>query len=93
MPEEEFKARLVLGHKKSGAFPEEPEPFNYLQLGNKFLLRSQLDCSHPNAGVFDLKTRATWSVRMNPGSYFDCLRTLVIVTAMGILSRYIDHIH
>eukprot|EP01126_Amoeba_proteus_P007448 TRINITY_DN12682_c0_g2_i4.p1 TRINITY_DN12682_c0_g2~~TRINITY_DN12682_c0_g2_i4.p1 ORF type:complete len:390 (-),score=68.98 TRINITY_DN12682_c0_g2_i4:87-1256(-) len=46
------------------------EAFHYMLYGN-ILLRSQLDCQHPNLPrkVFDLKTRATNAIRLNLEEY------------------------
>lgn len=39
------------------------DTYNYLQIGN-YMLRSQLDCYDAEAGVFDLKSRATNPIRI-----------------------------
>ena len=49
----------------------EPESFHYTTLGS-FLMRSQLDAHDarlPGTGMFDLKTRAVVSIRMNPSDH------------------------
>ncbi|KAJ3338232.1 hypothetical protein HDU93_009821 [Gonapodya sp. JEL0774] len=59
----------------SGAKPQpEIDSFHYGKFGN-FLLRSQLDCVHPSLPklTFDLKTRATQIIRMDPHNYHDKL--------------------
>lgn len=48
-----------------------PEAYHYSQLGD-FLMRSQLDAQDarlPGSGVFDLKTRAVVSIRMNSQNF------------------------
>jgi len=49
-----------------------PEAYHYLKLGD-YLFRSQLDCYHPDIPsvnkTFDLKTRATFAIRLNVESY------------------------
>ncbi|KAG0648541.1 mRNA degradation [Hyphodiscus hymeniophilus] len=50
---------------------EAPEPFNYTTMGD-FLMRSQLDAHDPRlpgTGMFDLKTRAVISIRMDVANY------------------------
>ncbi|KAI9864561.1 MAG: hypothetical protein M1813_003050 [Trichoglossum hirsutum] len=52
-----------------------PECFHYCTFGD-FLLRSQLDAHDtrlPGTGMFDLKTRAVVSIRMNADNYHDGL--------------------
>jgi hypothetical protein len=39
------------------------DAYNYLSIG-PYTLRSQLDCYHPDVGVFDLKSRATNPIRI-----------------------------
>ncbi|KAJ3130409.1 hypothetical protein HK100_008084 [Physocladia obscura] len=58
-------ANLPLGHK----FPTE-EAFHYAKFEN-FLLRSQLDCYDDRlpGKTFDVKTRATVAIRMDPGDF------------------------
>jgi len=49
----------------------DPEAFHYSEMG-QFLLRSQLDAHDPRlpgTGMFDLKTRAVVSIRMNMSGY------------------------
>ena len=48
-----------------------PEAYHYSSLGN-FVFRSQLDGHHgwlPGSGVFDIKTRACITIRMNQDNY------------------------
>ena len=50
-----------------------PESFHYTTAGN-IMMRSQLDAHDsrlPNSGMFDLKTRAVVTVRMNADKYMD----------------------
>lgn len=61
--------------KEEGALPpsdsDAPEAYNYSALGD-FLLRSQLDAHDsrlPGTGMFDLKTRAVVSIRMDVRNY------------------------
>ena len=61
-------------YKKSGnadTLPQDPENYHYSEAG-QFLLRSQLDAHDPRlpgTGMFDLKTRAVVSIRMNMTDY------------------------
>ena len=48
------------------------EAYNYLHAGS-FVLRSQLDAQDRDAGIFDLKTRATVAVRYNVASFYNHL--------------------
>lgn len=71
LPKEEFEKYR---RKPSGEFSEqiqEDETFHYTTLGD-FLLRSQLDAYDPRipgTGMFDLKTRAVVSIRMDVQQY------------------------
>lgn len=49
-----------------------PEAYRFSKVGD-LLVRSQLDCFHPNLSrkVFDLKTRATVAVRLDVSNYKD----------------------
>jgi hypothetical protein len=52
---------------------EAPQPFHYSTLGD-FLMRSQLDAHDhrlPGTGMFDVKTRAVVSVRMDADNYLE----------------------
>lgn len=73
-PEDEFRRRFLLAGRQSGANPDDPAPgmdaaYNYLMVGDSLLLRSQLDCWHPDVGIVDIKTRATFAIRMNVAEY------------------------
>lgn len=57
----------------SEEIPKTPEAYHYSELGD-FLMRSQLDAYDPRlpgTGMFDLKTRAVVSIRMNAKKYED----------------------
>jgi Mitochondrial protein Pet127 len=62
----------------------DPESFHFTTIGD-FVLRSQLDAHDPRlpgSGMFDLKTRAVVSVRMNVDQY-EKLRDYEIVNSLG----------
>ncbi|KAK5660125.1 hypothetical protein OQA88_13594 [Cercophora sp. LCS_1] len=68
VPKEKFE---LYRKRNSDALPDEernaPESFNYTILGD-FMMRSQLDAYDPmvpNGGLFDLKTRAVVTIRMD----------------------------
>lgn len=65
-PHEEYQKHLK-GHSTSEKISREPDEFLYATMEN-FLLRSQIDCQHPNLPnkTFDIKTRATICIRMDP---------------------------
>lgn len=68
LPEEEYEKYRKTAQRE-GAEPPRPEPevYHYTESGD-FLLRSQLDAHDarlPGTGMFDLKTRAVVSIRMN----------------------------
>lgn len=68
LEEEEFE-RYRKSAPEQGTAPPRPEPeaYHYTESGD-FLLRSQLDAHDPRlpgTGMFDLKTRAVVSIRMN----------------------------
>jgi len=66
MSPEEFKRKMLLRYQKGDVYVcEEEECYGFMLINNKFVLRSQFDCMHPDVGVFDLKTRATYGIRMN----------------------------
>ncbi|KAJ3217489.1 hypothetical protein HDU67_007852 [Dinochytrium kinnereticum] len=65
-----------------------PDAFVFAKVEN-FLLRSQLDCMDPRLPKrsFDLKTRATLPIRMDPGNYKDYLQYKLKKT-YGLLESY-----
>lgn len=67
LPKEEFENyHRDRSHLLSESAREDPEAFHYTTLGD-FLMRSQLDAHNPRlpgTGMFDLKTRAVLSIRM-----------------------------
>ncbi|KAL2828275.1 mitochondrial protein Pet127-domain-containing protein [Aspergillus cavernicola] len=69
LPKEEFE-RYRRSHENKITAEEEaltPESYHYSMLGD-FMMRSQLDAYNPNlpgTGMFDLKTRAVVSIRMD----------------------------
>ncbi|KAK4177496.1 mitochondrial protein Pet127-domain-containing protein [Triangularia setosa] len=72
MPKEEFekyrksKSDQLTDEEKNG-----PESYHYTTLGD-FMMRSQLDAYDPRlpgTGMFDLKTRAVVTIRMDPEGY------------------------
>jgi len=72
LPKDHYKKYLM---ENANNFPEEarhePETFHYTTIGD-FMLRSQLDAFDPRlpgTGMFDLKTRAVISVRMDTKGY------------------------
>ena len=72
LPKDHYEKYLM---ENADNFPEEaryePETFHYTTIGD-FLLRSQLDAFDPRlpgTGMFDLKTRAVISVRMDTKAY------------------------
>ncbi|KAL9647929.1 hypothetical protein ABK040_008200 [Willaertia magna] len=67
MSQKDFQQRFVLAHS-DGKIYDDCEIYRYLHHG-KFLLRSQLDCYHPDHGVFDIKTRAINPIRVNMERY------------------------
>lgn len=73
LPKEEFE-RYRRSHDNKVTPEEEqatPEPYHYSTLGD-FLMRSQLDAYDPRlpgTGMFDLKTRAVVSIRMDALNY------------------------
>ena len=68
LPEEEYERYRKTAQKEDAEPPRpEPEAYHYTESGD-FLLRSQLDAYDarlPGTGMFDLKTRAVVSIRMN----------------------------
>jgi Mitochondrial protein Pet127 len=74
LPTAEFeKYRKANSDQLSEAELNEPESFHYTTIGD-FLLRSQLDAHDPRlpgTGVFDLKTRAVFPIRMDAANYRD----------------------
>ena len=68
MEPEDFEKRFVKQYCGEEQTVEDEEVYRYLRHGS-FLLRSQLDCYHPQYGVFDIKTRATNPIRINMEKY------------------------
>ncbi|KAI6379761.1 hypothetical protein MCOR25_001892 [Pyricularia grisea] len=68
LPKEEFENyHRDRSHLLSESTREDPEAFHYTTLGD-FLMRSQLDAHNPRlpgTGMYDLKTRAVLSIRMD----------------------------
>ncbi|TLS30389.1 hypothetical protein PpBr36_02443 [Pyricularia pennisetigena] len=68
LPKEEFeKYHRDRSHLLSESAREDPEAYHYTTLGD-FLMRSQLDAHNPRlpgTGMYDLKTRAVLSIRMD----------------------------
>ena len=72
LPKEEFeKYRKTNSHLVTDEERNSPETFHYTTLGD-FMMRSQLDAHDsrlPGTGMFDLKTRAVITVRMDAADY------------------------
>lgn len=72
LPTEHFeKYRKGRSDELSEEERNDPEEFHYTTMGD-FLMRSQLDAYDarlPGTGMFDLKTRAVISIRMDPEAY------------------------
>ncbi|KAL7945441.1 Pet127 domain-containing protein [Trichoderma barbatum] len=72
LPKEDFeKYRLTRSHQLSEEERNAQDSFHYTTLGD-FMMRSQLDAYDPRlpgSGMFDLKTRAVVSVRMDVRGY------------------------
>ncbi|KAM0435362.1 hypothetical protein ACHAPT_003456 [Fusarium lateritium] len=72
LPRKDFeKYRRTQSHKLSEEEKNAEEAFHYSTFGD-FMLRSQLDAYDPRlpgTGMFDLKTRAVVSIRMDVGGY------------------------
>ncbi|OBS18244.1 hypothetical protein FPOA_09971 [Fusarium poae] len=72
LPKEHFeKYRRSRSHELSDEEKNADEAFHYTTLGD-FMMRSQLDARDkrlPGTGVFDLKTRAVVTIRMDVGDY------------------------
>ena len=72
LPREDFeKYRRTESHQLSESERGQEESYHYTTMGD-FLMRSQLDAKDarlPGSGVFDLKTRAVVTVRMNVHGY------------------------
>jgi hypothetical protein len=66
-PYDEFKNKFLLRDGPIDTNPVDGSDscYNYLLVDNKLLLRSQLDCWHPDVGIVDIKTRATYAIRMH----------------------------
>ena len=90
-PKEEYE-RYRLANTTNPITPvekEAPEAFEYTTMGD-FLMRSQLDAHDPRlpgTGMFDLKTRACLSVRMDAENYEDMLG-YEILTLQGRFESY-----
>ena len=76
-----------------GRVPDEernaPEPYHYCEMGD-FLMRSQLDAHDPRlpgTGMFDLKTRAVLSIRMDIENYEE-MKGYQIKTPYGEFESY-----
>ena len=66
MDQEEFESNfLKTSDMRMASSKPAEDTYNYLQIG-RYTLRSQLDCYDPEAGVFDLKSRATNPIRIYP---------------------------
>lgn len=63
MEKDDFENTFLKSRKSELTCADEIEAFNYLHTED-FILRSQLDCVHPQVGIFDLKTRATFPIRV-----------------------------
>lgn len=63
MEKDQFEQTFLKTSTSNMTCADEVEAFNYLHT-NKFVLRSQLDCIHSDIGIFDLKTRATFPIRI-----------------------------
>ncbi|KLJ11710.1 hypothetical protein EMPG_13132 [Blastomyces silverae] len=71
MPTEEFERYRRSSNDKVTPDAVAPETYHYTTCGN-FLMRAQLDAYDPRlpgTGMFDLKTRAVLSIRMNTRNY------------------------
>lgn len=68
LPKEDFeKYRVTRSHELTEEERNDPESFHYTTFGD-FMMRSQLDAHDarlPGTGMFDLKTRAVVSIRMD----------------------------
>ncbi|KAK4569912.1 hypothetical protein LTR86_002881 [Recurvomyces mirabilis] len=90
-PKEEYE-RYRIGNTTNPITPAEkdaPEAFEYTTMGD-FLMRSQLDAHDPRlpgTGMFDLKTRACLSVRMDAENYKEMLG-YEILTLQGRYESY-----
>ncbi|KAK3676353.1 hypothetical protein LTR78_003627 [Recurvomyces mirabilis] len=90
-PKEEYE-RYRIGNTINPITPAEkdaPEAFEYTTMGD-FLMRSQLDAHDsrlPGTGMFDLKTRACLSVRMDAENYKEMLG-YEILTLQGRYESY-----
>ncbi|ORY29919.1 Pet127-domain-containing protein [Rhizoclosmatium globosum] len=90
-PKEEYETYLKSFKPPPGhTYPQE-EAFHYANIEG-FLLRSQLDCHHPSLGTFDIKTRATVAIRMDPANYRE--NTFYKLThPHGLLTSYERELH
>ncbi|KAJ3103728.1 hypothetical protein HDU97_009902 [Phlyctochytrium planicorne] len=86
MPIAEFEKLLKNAPPLTG--PLEPDAYVYAKV-EKFLLRSQLDCMHPSLPKqsFDLKTRATLPIRMDPENFKDYL-SYKLTKSRGLFESY-----
>lgn len=90
LPREEFE-RYRKGSSNAITPDEktEPESYEYTAMGG-FLMRSQLDAYDkrlPGTGMFDLKTRAVVSIRMDAGAY-ESMQGYEIHTLQGNFESY-----
>lgn len=68
MDPDEFNLKLL--KSSTGKKNISPDIYHYLKLDNSLLVRSQLDCVNPqNNMTFDLKTRATLAIRIDPRNF------------------------
>jgi len=68
----EFNATMLKGRKKLASLNS--EVYHYLKIDNALFVRSQLDCYSENHNItFDLKTRATLGVRIDPANLTNAL--------------------
>lgn len=72
LPQEQYEQyRLSSPDKVPEEVKNTPEAYHYSTIGN-FVFRSQLDGHHdwlPGTGIFDVKTRACVTIRMNAANY------------------------
>ena len=72
LPQEQYEQyRLSSPEKVPEEIKNSPEAYHYSTIGN-FVFRSQLDGHHdwlPGTGIFDIKTRACVTIRMNAANY------------------------
>lgn len=85
MEPEEFERRYLIKYNNR-EFEPEPESYRFTKLG-KFLMRSQLDCfSNKIKGeskIFDIKTRATFPIRIDVKNYINARKEQVLDNITG----------